>query len=244
MSAHSELDLVHALADGELPAGEAERLREHVAGCGECQRELDDVIQLRMLQPRGARVIELKRKPVWTRPAPWAAAALAASVLFAVSALRGRQKAERELEQERSASAEALQKEQRALADERKVRAGLEEELQRLQKPQAGLPVLALRAERGAGGVAKLSVGAGQWFVISVDREDPPRFDAYAAGLFAADGREVWRDESVKPVSREQIAVAFNSGAVPPGEYRLRVEGVARAGRERVGEFRFVIEHP
>jgi hypothetical protein len=241
MSAHPELDLVHALADGELPADEAARLREHVAGCGECQRELDDVIQLRMLQPPGARVIELKRKPAWTRPVPWAAA-LAASVLFAVSALRGRQKAERELDQERSASAEALQKEQRALADERKVRAGLEGELQRLRQPQAGLPVLALRAERGAGSVPQLAVGAGQWFVISVDREDPPRFDEYAAVLLSADGREVWREESVKPVSREQLAVAFNSGAIPAGEYRLRVEGLGRAGRERVGEYRFAIE--
>lgn len=38
--------LVHALADGELPPEEAERVRDHLASCSTCQNELADVIQL------------------------------------------------------------------------------------------------------------------------------------------------------------------------------------------------------
>lgn len=38
--------LVHALADGELPPEEAERIRDHLASCSVCQNELADVIQL------------------------------------------------------------------------------------------------------------------------------------------------------------------------------------------------------
>ena len=56
MSEHAELELVHALADGELTGAEADRMREHLATCAECQAELADVMQLASLsEPRVAK---------------------------------------------------------------------------------------------------------------------------------------------------------------------------------------------
>ncbi|MGE5183152.1 MAG: CHAT domain-containing protein [Acidobacteriota bacterium] len=49
MSEHAELELVHMLADGELSGAEADRAREHLATCAECQAELADIMQLHAL---------------------------------------------------------------------------------------------------------------------------------------------------------------------------------------------------
>src|SRR5438270_117000 len=39
-------ELVDAFADGELPPDEAQKFREHLAGCAQCQAELRDIMML------------------------------------------------------------------------------------------------------------------------------------------------------------------------------------------------------
>ncbi|HSJ99692.1 MAG TPA: zf-HC2 domain-containing protein [Kofleriaceae bacterium] len=41
-----ELPHIHALADGELPPGEAARARRHLAWCARCRSELAFLMQL------------------------------------------------------------------------------------------------------------------------------------------------------------------------------------------------------
>ncbi|MCE9669137.1 CHAT domain-containing protein [Myxococcus stipitatus] len=106
-------DQVHAFADGELPADEAERFREHLGTCVQCQEELDDILQLQALgeglarqeaaapvahaapapPARSAAASERAFRPAWSRRRSWvAAAALSGSLaaVFAVVALRPR----------------------------------------------------------------------------------------------------------------------------------------------------------
>lgn len=245
--AHPELDLVSALADGELPAEETDRLQQHVAGCESCQRELDDAIQLKLLQvpaPRAAQIVKLRKVSEQRRPASVSSGAFRATLAIAACALlalsvalfrsqREVRIASRDLEVARATASEGsrqLAQDEKAMQAERAVRAGLEEELARLQQPQAGLPVLALKRVRGAGAGATLRLASSGWFVLSVEREDPARFDRYRATVLAADGRILWQGNDVHPSSREHLALAFPSSLLPKGEYQLRVEGLGRSG--------------
>jgi hypothetical protein len=59
MSVH---DQVHAFADGELTPEEAEKFRDHLADCRECQTELQEILQLQALSwkpPVGGNVVPL-----------------------------------------------------------------------------------------------------------------------------------------------------------------------------------------
>lgn len=83
------IELVHALADGELSAAEATEVREHLTTCGECQAELADVMQLELaVAQRASRVaagvIPLRRRR-WL-PAAAGAALMAAGVLLYLAA--------------------------------------------------------------------------------------------------------------------------------------------------------------
>jgi hypothetical protein len=160
-------------------------------------------------------------------------------VLLSVSVVRTQQdvqRAGRELAELRGAAeqtAQRLAKEEAALQQERAARAALEQELSRSRQPQAGLLVLSLNRTRGAAASAatlRLTSSA-QWFVISVDREEPARFDVYRATLLGADGGQVWRGDGLKPASKDQLAIAFHSSLLNGGDYRLVVEGMDRAGR-------------
>lgn len=60
-------DALSALADGQLPAGEAEAARVHVAGCAPCAAELAAVEQMRALV-RGLGPVEPRRPLVAAVP--------------------------------------------------------------------------------------------------------------------------------------------------------------------------------
>lgn len=70
MSTPESMDLhdqVHAFADGELSPEEADTFRAHLATCGQCQAELDDILQLQAL---GGRLAELEAKESASPSAP------------------------------------------------------------------------------------------------------------------------------------------------------------------------------
>jgi hypothetical protein len=92
VSEHPELELVHALADGELSQADAERARDHLATCAECQAELADILQLAAVAPAraGGDVISL----AWYRRrkfqlASLAVVAAAGVVLYLATSKRG-----------------------------------------------------------------------------------------------------------------------------------------------------------
>ncbi|MCB9651244.1 MAG: CHAT domain-containing protein [Deltaproteobacteria bacterium] len=84
----SEHDALMAFVDGELPPDEQARFREHLAGCRDCQSELAELLQLRVLEeaaraePPRAVVVPLRaRRGILTG---LVAAALAAGTAFAL----------------------------------------------------------------------------------------------------------------------------------------------------------------
>lgn len=84
-------DDVHAFADGELPPAEAAEFRAHLAGCRQCQAELNDLLQLvanaspapsAIEAPPPAKVRVLARRSTWVTVVGGAvAAALAVFIL-------------------------------------------------------------------------------------------------------------------------------------------------------------------
>lgn len=81
--------LVHALADGELPPDEAERVRDHLASCAVCQNELADVIQLEAAVAESVRhqragVTPLRRRR-WTTVVSGATLLAAAVALYVLA---------------------------------------------------------------------------------------------------------------------------------------------------------------
>ncbi|MBS2025215.1 MAG: zf-HC2 domain-containing protein [Deltaproteobacteria bacterium] len=244
-AAHPETDLVHALADGELEQAEADRLRAHIVTCDVCTRELDDVTQLKLIEGSLRRsqgqVLQLPKR---SRAIPRVAIAWAASVLvlFGLGFMRAR-KAEADADRALAESRAEAVKAQAALAAqldaERKVRAGLESELTDLKKPRTDMPVLALNRTRGAAQAQTLRLAHGQrWFVLTIDREDPPAFEVYRARITAG-ATQVWATERLDPSSRDSLSIAFPTATVPPGEYELSIEGQGRAGWAPVARLPF-----
>ena len=99
MSVHEQLDRVHALVDGELGDAEAEQLRLHLVDCAECQRELQDVLQLGALGREladDAAQVPARLSPLVTAPVI-AAPVIAAAPVVDLSAAREKRKPRRVL---------------------------------------------------------------------------------------------------------------------------------------------------
>ena len=87
-------DRLSAYLDGELPAGEAATVAQHVQGCPACQAELDQTDQVRQLlhqlSPPAAPFGMVERMLIRPRrrvlPVAWAASAAAAIALGVIAA--------------------------------------------------------------------------------------------------------------------------------------------------------------
>lgn len=56
-------------------------------------------------------------------------------------------------------------------------------------------------------------------------------FPAYRASLRAANGREIWQAEGLRPDSRDTLVLLLPASLLPPGVYRLTIEGAGNGGR-------------
>jgi hypothetical protein len=242
---------------GRLSPEERERFEVHLVDCAAC---IDQVETARALQSGLAwldqtgelrqteKVVAAGRRsgagvglltgwipPPWMRRAAWAAGAVCAAGLLAAlwSTTQRAWKAESELAAQRSAAAEAQQR----LADvraaeerERHARQQLEHRLEETRKAPTRIPVLALMAMRGAERPTLQLPPVPQPVVLSVEREEPLRFQAYRATLQSSAGAQLWQDR-VTPGSRDAVIVALDSSLVPPGEYTLVLEGGTKGDR-------------
>ncbi|MDY7228723.1 CHAT domain-containing protein [Hyalangium rubrum] len=91
-------DQVELFVDGELPLEEADAFRFHLPDCPRCQREMSNLMQLRLLGNRyvereGTREVDaVPRPPVrarWMRPLLMASASLAAALVVLVAVRQG-----------------------------------------------------------------------------------------------------------------------------------------------------------
>ena len=229
---------------GRLAGGDLERFEAHLVDCPACLDRVDAAARLgaglRRSQHRQAPVSPVRHiRPSWARRAAGWSVLAAATVLAVGSWVVARRARQSEAE-----LASRLSTSQQQLAQAR-------QELDRARPPvvspppapsvprAVSVPVLVLLTTRGADLPVLRLPEPGQPVVLTVEREDPPRFSLYRATLQTRAGAAVWQG-TVAPGSREAVFVGLDSALLPPGDYRLQLEGQGRGERwTPVGDHRF-----
>jgi hypothetical protein len=120
------------------------------------------------------------------------------------------------------------------LAKERQLRAAAGKETP--AGPQVNLPLFALAAVRGgeeAGRepVNRVPVAATTPSVLFTLGLATIDYGSYRASLRDAGGKEIWQARDLRPDSRDSLVILLPSRMLPPGVYRLAVEGVKSDGK-------------
>lgn len=130
------------------------------------------------------------------------------------------------------------------LARERQARAAAERDAVR---PQVNLAITVLAAVRGgeqAGRrpVNRITLSPGMDSVVLAMELASVDYPSYHATLRGAAGQEVWQAGGLRPDVRDALVVLLPSRLLPPGVYRLVLEGVPAGGqRGAVAEYAFEV---
>lgn len=236
----AEGDLAERYATDRLDASERAAFEAHLVDCPECLDRVEAAQGLaagfRALPPQHTARRPPRSRRRWAVRAGWAVAAAAVAVAVVWEG-RERSRLEQALLEERDARG-ALQARLRAAQAEadvaRSARAGP------APRGPGQVPVLTLVATRGAGVPTLHLPGAPSLVVLSVERESPPRFQAYRVELRSGAGDKVL-ETRLAPSSRDAVVLAVDSGLLPPGEYLLSLLGDDPHGPPApVGRHRFV----
>lgn len=163
-----------------------------------------------------------------------------------------------EAEQQRAALNTRLQDLEQAGADDRR---RLIEELAREREsrareaaavqPQVNVPIFVLAAVRsgeaeGREPVNQLPLSSTAESVILTAELALVEHPTYRASLRTAGGREVWQAQGLRPDSRDTLVVLLPANLLPPGVYRLTLDGVNPDGSwSAVGDYTLrVIRRP
>jgi hypothetical protein len=68
-----------------------------------------------------------------------------------------------------------------------------------------------------------------QWIVLAIER-DVSQFRSYRTTLRNNSGQTVWQSDPIEPISPDAIGVSFPSSLLAPGDYTIRLEGLAPTG--------------
>jgi Putative zinc-finger len=144
-------------------------------------------------------------------------------------------------EQQRAALAARLQSvEQERAVDRRRLAA----ELARARRPevrppavqpQVNVPLFLLAAVRsgepeGRAPVNQIPLAAGAGAVVLTAELATVDHPSYRASLRAAGGQEIWQARGLRPDSRDTLVLLLPAGLLPPGDYRLTIEGATDGG--------------
>jgi hypothetical protein len=102
--------------------------------------------------------------------------------------------------------------------------------------PQANVPLFTLATVRGGEAPGRepvnqipLSSTAGS---VILDLElATVDFPSYRASLRSADGKTLWQGDGLRPDSRDSLVLLLPAAMLPPGVYRLTLEGIQDGGR-------------
>jgi len=239
---HPRIEREHVLEaylTGRLAPAEEQAFEEHLLECSACldevrwaedfraalQREaVEDAVRTAMLPGLVVRALR-------SRGGRWAAVAVLALLMLWPGWLLYRGASlERELEMAR--------------AD----RQDLEARVQRLAGPHGDARLVPLGVTRGGEDETTVEVPTGGepgWLVLSVELPavDYPR---YRVTLVSETGEPLWRGEDLQPGVYDSLLVTVRSDFLPPGEYRLRLEGIEPGGTSiPAGRVRFrIVDHP
>jgi len=254
---HAEVEekgLVELYHRGLLPPEEEARFEEHFVGCPECAEQLELARGFQkglraMAAEDAARAVAAAGLLAWLArrgPAVRWGLGLAVLLLAALPALllfsQGRR--ERLAAADWRARAEAQRRTNAEL--ERRLAEAKPRETPRgpansLVNPLVNTPVFLLAAVRGEGKPATVDLSrAGEALALAVDVGEDLRFETYRATITRAGGATVFEKSGLKPNALEALMITFPSSFFPPGDYRLRVEGVGPdGGAAEVGGYPF-----
>ena len=237
----SEGDLAERYATDRLAAEERAAFEAHLVDCAECLDRVEAaqglVAGFRGLPGETVRSEARRARPRWAVRAGWAVAAAAAVAMAVVWGTRERDRLEQQLVAERDArnTLEVRLREAQAEAE-----AARNVQAKPPQRTPAQVPDLTLVATRGTGPPALRLPAEPSPVVLSVERESPPRFQAYRVELRSATGERVL-EAHLAPSSREAVVLALDSGLLGPGEYLVSLEGEGPGGKlTPVGRHRFL----
>ncbi len=197
---------------------------------------LGGLLLLLVALPCGWLVARALGRERWLAAAPTAqtAAARLASLATQVQALR-------------QSAAGDRQRFTQDLARERQARAAAERDALR---PQVNLPIAVLAAVRGGEEAGRAPVNrltlspATESIVLAMELASVD-YPSYHAALRTAAGLEVWKADGLRPDSRDSLAVLLPTRMLPPGVYRLTLEGVREGGRRfAVAVYPFQVAQP
>jgi len=198
LSEHPMPDELVDYQAGDVTAEERERIQEHLALCPACSQAVLDVAPLPEV-----RLSDRTVAAAWARfegrrrPAVWPWS-LAAALLLAVLGL------------------------------------AFELSLMRWEvaAPRAGLQIVDLlpvgEDVQRSGGDASAVVQAPEWvdhLVLVLNLTHDPVLPVYAFRITAADGREVWRGEDLRPGADGALTLEVPRRLLPAGEYRIGLYG-------------------
>ncbi len=120
--------------------------------------------------------------------------------------------------------------------------------LQRLSEPQVNTPNVLLSLTRSADPslappIRTIVIPAeSDWLTISLEIEDDPDIQSYDAALLTAEDRTLWQQSGLKANIYDVVSIAFPSGFLPAGEYRLDLTGRdSQSSVVAVGNYHFRI---
>ena len=227
---------------GRLDPAERAQFEGHFVDCSSCLDRIEAAEAL-AAGVKAASAASPSARPARTRPSPprwalrsrWAIAGACAAGLLAVLWVNtSRRRMEEEVASERRSRAEAMAETamaQNQLQKERAARQDAEARLDAQRPPPVRVPVLALLATRGADGPTLELPKTAQPVVLSVEREEPPRFGAYLVNIHSEAGGEVWQGR-ILPSSRDAVVFAIDSSFFGLGKYVLSLEGEEPGGRK------------
>jgi hypothetical protein len=118
-------------------------------------------------------------------------------------------------------------------------------------QPQVNVPLFLLAAVRsgeaeGREPASRIPLSSTAASVILTAELATVDYPSYRASLHAADGREIWQAQGLRPDDRDTLILLLPGTMLPPGVYRLTIEGAGNDGRRfAVGVYSFqVVRRP
>ena len=115
-----------------------------------------------------------------------------------------------------------------------------------LKDPEILTPLSLSSGHTRDGGASIAVTPKGQPLLLSLDIPTGERFSSYTCVLVAPSGAVVWRLPVSAAQAKDTLAISVPSGSLSPGNYRLLVQGRAKAGSGPVDlvNYRFTLNGP
>ena len=111
---------------------------------------------------------------------------------------------------------------------------------------QSETPVFALSVVRGTGPdqsqpVNRITLSPqSKSIILLLELEPDPDLRSYRVAISTTDGRSIWTKDGLRPNSKNDLTLSFNSSLFKPGDYLLALEGItARKVRTPVATYAF-----